>query len=256
MERIVILKIGGSVITEKDKPLTPRIEGIQVIAQAIAEYGKPLVIVHGAGSFGHFLAKEHGLSRKPSNAKPEAVSEIRASVLKLNSMVVDAIQSKGVSVHWLQPYVFYKDKRSREKLVPLLMNLIEKGVSPLSFGDVIPTEDGFKIISGDAIVRDIASLLKPSRVVFATNVDGIYRNFATEKKPMQEISAEDIKGLAFRPVRDDVTGGMEGKLGEAVRIAEIGIDVLFTNGLKKERLMKALKGKDPAGTLIKGKVVA
>jgi len=256
MERVVILKIGGSVITEKDKPFTARKEGVQTVAEAIAEYGKPLVVVHGAGSFGHFLAKKYGLSRKPSNVKPEAVSEIRASVQKLNSMVVDAIQSKGVGVYWLQPYAFYKDERSREKLAPLLMGLIEKGVSPLSFGDVIPTEDGFRIISGDEIVRDIASLLKPSRVVFATNVDGIYRNFRTDKKPIQEIPAEDIKALAFRPVKDDVTGGMEGKLDEAVRIAEIGIDVIFTNGLKKGRLMKALKGKDPDGTLVKGRVVA
>ena len=256
MERVVILKIGGSVITEKDKPSTARKEGMQTVAEAIAEYGKPLVVVHGAGSFGHFLAKKYGLSRKPSNAKPEGVSEIRASVLKLSSMIVDAIQSKGVSLYWLQPYAFYKDDRSRERLAPLLMKLIEKGVSPLSFGDVIPTEDGFRIISGDEIVRDLASLLKPSRVVFATNVDGIYRNFKTDEKPMQEISAEDIRALACRPVKDDVTGGMEGKLYEAVRIARIGIDVIFTNGLKKGRLMKALKGKDPDGTLVKGKVVA
>ena len=256
MERVVILKVGGSVITEKDKPFTVRTKGIQVVAEAIAEYGKPLVVVHGAGSFGHFLAKKYGLSRKPSNAKPEDVSEIRASVLKLNSIVVDAIQSKGVNLYWLQPYAFYRDERSREKLASLLMKLIEKGVSPLSFGDVIPTEDGFRIISGDEIVRDLASLLKPSRVVFATNVDGIYRNFRTDKKPIQEIFAEEIKALAFRPVKDDVTGGMEGKLDEAVRIARIGIDIIFTNGLKKERLIKALKGKDPDGTLVKGRVVA
>ena len=255
MERVVILKIGGSVITEKEKPFTARKEGIRVVVEAIAEYGKPLVIVHGAGSFGHFLAKKYGLSRKPSSAKPEDVSEIRASVLKLNSMVVDTIQSKGVSIYWFQPYTFSKENSS-EKLAMSFKGLIEKGISPLSFGDVVPTEDGFRIISGDEIVRSLAILLKPSRVVFATDVDGIYRKFGADRKPMQEIYIEDIEELAFKPVKDDVTGGMEGKLGEALRIAKAGVDVLFTNGLKKERLMKALKGKDPDGTLVKGRIVA
>ncbi|MBM3897462.1 MAG: isopentenyl phosphate kinase family protein [Thaumarchaeota archaeon] len=255
MERVVILKIGGSVITEKGKPFTLRKEGIETVAGAIAEYSKPLVIVHGAGSFGHFIARKYGLSRNPSNAKPEEVSEIRASVLKLNSIVVETIQSKGVSVYWFQPYAFSRE-RNREKLATLLIKLIQKGISPLSFGDVIPTEDGFRIISGDEIVRDLAILLKPSRVVFAMDIDGIYRNFDEDKKPLQEISIKDIEELTFKPVKDDVTGGMEGKLGEAVRIAKAGIDVLFSNGLKKERLMKALKGKDPHGTLVRGRVVA
>ncbi len=256
MGRTIILKIGGSVITEKDKPLTPRLEGIRSAAEAVAAFGEPLVLVHGAGSFGHFLAKKYGLSRYPSMASPEAVAEIRDSVMKLDSMVIEALRSKGVQVYWLQPFALYNTGGIHEKWKTILTNLIQQGIAPISFGDVIPTSEGFRIISGDEIVRDLAELLHPARVVFATDVDGIYRNYLKDERPIEELSIEEAKRLAVDPVKIDVTGGMKGKLKEAIKIARIGIDVHFTNGLKKEHLIKALKGKDHEGTLVKGKLLA
>lgn len=256
MERgIVILKIGGSLVTHKDKPLTPRRRGIETAAKAISEYGKSLVIVHGAGSFGHFLARRHGLSRRPSKAKPEAVSEIRTAVLKLNSLVVNALQSKQVNTYWVQPLALY-NSRTMEDWRRVFLDLLRAGVSPLTYGDVIPSGNGFRIISGDEIVRDLAKLLKPDRVVFATDVDGIYRNYQKDDHPLKTLSIEEAKSIILNPVRNDVTGGMRGKLDEAIQIASMHIDVHFTNGLTRERLMKALKGNDPQGTLVKGKMVA
>ena len=256
MGRIVILKIGGSVITEKDKPLTSRSEGIQSAAEGIAEFGEPLVLVHGAGSFGHFLARKHGLSRHPSLASPAAVSEIRGSVMELNSMVIGALRAKGIQVYWLQPFALYNTEGIHERWKAILTKLIRQGISPISFGDVIPTSEGFRIISGDEIVRDLAELLQPARVVFATDVDGIYRSYRHDKHPIEELSMEEAKLLAVDPVKIDVTGGMKGKLKEAIKIAGMGINVHFTNGLKEEHLIKALKGKDHKGTLLKGKVLA
>lgn len=256
MGRIVILKIGGSVITKKEKPLTARLKGIRSVAEAVAEFGEPLVLVHGAGSFGHFLAKKHGLSRHPSMARPEAVSEIRGSVMKLNSMVIEALRLRGVQAYWFQPFALYNTGGIHEKWKTILTELIQRGISPISFGDVIPTSEGFRIISGDEIVRDLAELLHPARVVFAMDVDGIYRNYRKDEYPIEELSIEEAKHLTVDPVKIDVTGGLEGKLKEAIRIARMGIDAHFTNGLKKEHLIKALKGKDHEGTLVKGKMLA
>ncbi len=62
MSDIVILKIGGSVLTDKNKISAPRPEDIARMAREISD-GKntKLVLIHGAGSFGHHQAKEYGL---------------------------------------------------------------------------------------------------------------------------------------------------------------------------------------------------
>ena len=64
-ERVVI-KLGGGLITEKSKLCTPRKEVIKEIALAINELrsnGISMILVHGAGSFGHLKAKSWSLEK-------------------------------------------------------------------------------------------------------------------------------------------------------------------------------------------------
>ena len=57
VNNIIILKLGGSVITAKSKPQTLNVRAIKNIAKIISEFDKPIIVVHGAGSFGHYFAK-------------------------------------------------------------------------------------------------------------------------------------------------------------------------------------------------------
>ena len=61
----VFLKLGGSLITDKDKPYTPRLDKLKELALEIKTVldSTPdllLILGHGSGSFGHTAAKKYG----------------------------------------------------------------------------------------------------------------------------------------------------------------------------------------------------
>ena len=64
----MILKIGGSVITDKNGELAARTEVINRLAEEIQKAGlKNLIIVHGGGSFGHPTAQKYGIKEGLKN---------------------------------------------------------------------------------------------------------------------------------------------------------------------------------------------
>lgn len=66
-----ILKIGGSILTDKSQELKARPDVILRLAMEISERPEGLVLVHGAGSFGHIPAKRWGLPLSFSCASHE-----------------------------------------------------------------------------------------------------------------------------------------------------------------------------------------
>jgi len=78
----VILKLGGSAITDKGA-----YEGIVKeadllrIAREVSGFKGKMIIVHGAGSFGHIYAKKYGLDR---TFDPEGAIVTHESVKKLD----------------------------------------------------------------------------------------------------------------------------------------------------------------------------
>ena len=95
----------------------------------------------------------------------------------------------------------------------------------------------------------LASYFKPERVIFLSDVDGIF-----DRNPKVYRNAELRKELrgneAFNIEGKDVTGGMEKKLGVMIKIAENGAPVYLINGKHPERIHDI--GKDQfIGTVIK-----
>lgn len=100
---LTILKIGGSVITDKDSVSVAKKDEIDRISQEIAAFRKevkmPLILVHGAGSFGHPQAIEH--MSKGFNANGAYLTH--TSVKALNSMVVDSLNKAGLTALPVHP---------------------------------------------------------------------------------------------------------------------------------------------------------
>jgi isopentenyl phosphate kinase len=96
----------------------------------------------------------------------------------------------------------------------------------------------------------LSKILRPSKVIFTVNVDGIYKNM--KNKDIIKVLNNDDKSINFSEVVQDVTGGMKRKVTEAFNISNYGIDVLLVNGLKPERIINAITGQDFEGTLVKG----
>src|SRR5438552_6816144 len=86
-----LVKLGGSLLTDKSAYRAARPEVISRLARECA--GHEVVLVHGAGSFGHVLAKEHRIA--DGKGAPMAVARVRADVRDLQQMLVHALHEAG-----------------------------------------------------------------------------------------------------------------------------------------------------------------
>jgi isopentenyl phosphate kinase len=252
LEGLILLKLGGSVITNKKIPLTPNLKAIDALSKRIAEVHTPMVLVHGAGSYGHYYAQQFGLGTRLKKASEEGVSKTRMAVMELNTIVVKSLEGHGLHTYSLPPTSFIGPRGVNADGVKLLNSILTGGLLPITYGDVLPREGRWYIASGDTVVRMLAERLKPTRVIFTSDVDGIYVSNRPPYKIYKEIELKDRPRIELYAGSLDVTGGMALKLREARRIARRGISVCFVNGFKPERVIEALKGKAFYGSLVKG----
>ena len=247
----ILMKMGGSVVTFREKPLAANVKAIEGVARSIAAFGHPVVIIHGGGSFGHYYAEMFGVSTTPKITSPEAASKIHAAMLQLNLIITDILAKCGVPSYTVPPIELIDGEDVTESGHSILADLLKLRISPITFGDVLPSKRGFFILSGDVITRVLAEALRPSRVVFSIDVDGIYPVGSQLENMILELDSNvDLKLAPGKG--SDVTGGMALKIQESFKIAKHGIDVFFVNGLKPERVLKALKGQRVYGTRIRG----
>ncbi len=251
-----ILKLGGSVVTHKDKDYTEHSENIKRLAKEIAEASSfPLIIVHGGGSFGHPHAKKHGIADGFSESTQLlGFSGTHQAMMRLNKIIVDALLEQGVPAFSLSVSSMLKTdgKRLNELDTGILKSFIETGLTPVLYGDaVLDSEQGFAILSGDQLTAKLAIELKPENVIFGSDVDGIYtENPKNHPNPkfLKTISINNVSANVGDTTHTDVTGGMEGKLSEASTIVRNGSTVIIINASKPNRVKNALLGETVIGT--------
>lgn len=248
---LTICKLGGSVITFKDKPLTPNIKAITGLAKALFKYDGKLVIIHGGGSFGHYMASRFGLGQSPSKASPEAVALTRYSMLELHLAVLRIFLDVGLTVYSVPLSSMMNQRLPSRQKMEALVNYTDTGLIPMTFGDVVVSRTGSYIVSGDQIATSLSKHLRPRRVLFVLDVDGIYQD-PKKTTLIRELKIAETTNLIFSKGKIDVTGGIERKIKEASRIANMGIDVSFVSGLVPQRVLAAAQGKNPIGTVLKG----
>lgn len=262
---MIILKLGGSVITRKeaDKP-TINHENLKRIAQEIAESThQKLIVVHGAGSFGHPLAKKYSIGdeikdNEDLRNKMLGFSLTQHAVKELNGIVTEYLRLHGNLSVSLQPssFILTKNKRIQSGDLTLIKRYLELDFVPVIYGDVVLDADErvvLAVLSGDQIVKYLAENLKPERVILATDVDGIY-NKNPKKYPDAHLietvsSLEQIETGEETTV--DVTGGMGGKVSELLSLLDLGIESEIINANKLDNIKKALNGEKVTGTTIK-----
>ncbi len=263
---MIILKLGGSVITRKNatEP-TLDTENLTRICREISESSyEKLIVVHGAGSYGHLYAKEYEIgaeinSKKELERKKQGFSKTQNSVKDLNAMVCEHLQKQGIATVSIQPSSFIKteNKRIIKVDLELIKQYLELGFVPVIYGDVVlDANEKIKmaVVSGDQLIKYLAENLKPELVVLGSDVDGVYN-----QDPKDNPDAELIKVVTSR--KDllsldstktvDVTGGMGGKIDELLEIAKNGIESEIINANTNNNIKRALNGEKEIGTLIR-----
>jgi len=246
---MILIKLGGSIITNKQKPLTARISTIKQIASHLKKIKESFVVVHGGGSFGHYWSVKYDMHTKPDRYNVRGVAVVRNSMVQLNRLVIDSFLEAGLKPYSLAPSDFMSGNRPIRKKVLEVPKIAKTGLIPISYGDVMWFgKNKFYILSGDRIIGILAKILKPRLAIFVTNVDGVYSDMKTrtlirEIKRQKPVTSE---------VKMDVTGGMTRKIKEATSISKEGTSVFFVNGNKPERIVNAINGKGFDGTLFRG----
>lgn len=261
---LTIIKIGGSVLTYKDSAdARLRTAVLKQLAKELSTYrrfhNEDFILVHGAGSFGHPIAKRYSLNDRDVQEKDKTgVGLTHTSMHSLSSRIGDIFLEKNCPVFCFSPgSLITKGKKGIDTFstVPLKA-ILDSGMIPLLHGDVVVDKEcQFSICSGDEIVSYLSNACLPKRVFFLCDVEGIFtdnpklnrfgtRISETTRKELQEMVFEQDDG------ERDVTGSMGGKISEIVRI---GCDTYVFNGLKKENLLRSLQG-ERMGTKIFGSV--
>lgn len=254
---LIIIKFGGSVITDKNKSKpTLRTSVIKELSKQIQYLYQSkkyqIILVHGAGSFGHPLAKKYGLHLGMETEEQKyGFCLTDQKMIELNSSIMDYLLQSHIPAVSLSPRSFIKQSSGKFKNFnyQLIQGYLKQNQIPVLFGDVVlDNEWGCSIISGDTIIPYLARKLKANQVIFLSDVDGIY-NCDPKQNPNAKLITE-VNNKNFQQVlnglsssgRDDVTGEMQGKI---LNIKEMlsGIDVFIINGLKKDRLLKVLREK-------------
>ncbi|KAL4430841.1 hypothetical protein ABPG75_006097 [Micractinium tetrahymenae] len=201
-ELLTVVKLGGAAITHKHAFETLNQEVLQACARLLAALhrqlscstedggsGAParLVVVHGAGSFGHHTASQAGVAHGGIAASPavrRGFADTRASVTRLNHLVVSALLAAGVPAAGLSPCGAWttRQRRVASDGYAAVAGLLAAGLVPVLHGDAVLDEElGCTILSGDLIVGRLCERFRPPVVAFLTNVDGIF-----DRPPEQE----------------------------------------------------------------------
>jgi len=256
-----ILKIGGSVITDKGGELAARTQDIARLAEEIRNANvKNLIIVHGGGSFGHPFAQKYAINMgfKEENQKI-GFAETHHMMTVLNGLLMDALIWREVPAVSITPSSCIMTKKGRiqcfEKAT--LKLLLQMGFLPVLYGDaVLDTELGFSVLSGDQLVSYIATNFDAERIIIGVDVDGLYDadpKIGKTAKMFNYLTLKELKKLQDKlgkPTACDVTGGMFSKMTELLSAIEKGIPVTIVNATKPNYIYKALKKEKVDGTLI------
>jgi len=253
-----IIKLGGSVITDKSKQEFFRQNIMDNLSKEIKKADKDIILVHGAGSFGHILAKKYELNEGFKYDKQiEGFSVTHAMVQKLNVLVLSSLHNHRVPAVSIAPHSILRlDDHILDVInYKIFKEYLDKSFTPVTFGDVVLDKKlGFSICSGDLLVKVLAEYFKPEKIIFVLDEDGLYTSNPKIDKNAEFIdstTADKLKKLITSLDKHaDVTQGMKGKIDTISEIAKLNIDTILLNGNKHERLYKALIGENIKGTIV------
>jgi len=254
---MIIVKLGGSVITDKTGYKCFRELVVRRLASEIKNAGEGIILVHGAGSFGHVLADRYGLHLGFQDGGQKAgLAEVMADVRELNLKVMRVLNEEGVYCASIPPSAIAEldDGRLMDLDMRRFEGFSDLGITPVTFGDVcLDRTRGFSICSGDQLIESLARHFNPSRIIFCADVDGVCTsdpNLDEDAELIEVVSRETLESLPRTRRYVDVTGSIFGKIESMLQMASFTKECLVINGNLEGRLESALRGERVIGSRV------
>jgi len=261
--RPIILKLGGSAITDKAEEASPRNELINRLAGEIKRADLDnLIIVHGGGSFGHPTAARYGIKdgyKEENLTQKFGCAETHHMMTVLNGIVMDALILHEIPAFSVAPVNCIVTENGKIKTFDetALRAMSKFCFTPVMYGDTVMDEKlGFTILSGDQLVTYLALKYNAERIIVGVDTDGIFEEDPKtnpDVKPIKRLTLAELKTLQpklGKAAGVDVTGGMAGKIAELIPAVEAGIPITVTGATKGLSIYRALTGQSVLGTVI------
>lgn len=258
--RTVVIKYGGSAMT--DPAMRASIADDIVLMKLV---GVNPVIVHGGGPditaymerLGMPVEFRNGLRVTP----PEAMEVVKMVLVgKNNKDIVSDINGHGryavgisgddgnlIRARQLDPALGMVGEVTGVDTT-VVVDLISDGFIPV-IATVGAGEDGASYnINADTAAGEIAAALGAEKIIFLTDVDGLYADFADKGSLISALSLEQARGMV---ARGEVEKGMLPKVKACVRALEGGVSrAHILNGTTPHALLLEVYTDAGVGTMI------
>lgn len=265
MSTVQFLKLGGSLITEKDLPHTHRPRILARLAGEIYtaisdEPHAKILLGHGSGSFGHIPAKQFATRQgvhTPSQWR--GFVEVWHQAGELNHLVMSALRAAGLSALAFPPSAGITAEDGQVitwNLYPIEA-LLSAGALPVVFGDVVFDKlRGGTILSTEDLFAYLSRHLKPARVLLAGIETGVWADYPHCSELVQLITPQNYSEISASlkgSASPDVTGGMLSKVENSLSLVHQlpELEVHIFSGEEPGNVLRALSG-ERVGTLIRG----
>lgn len=254
IERLQIIKLGGSLITNKQRVTTFRAHRMRRLARELTACKDPIVLLHGTGSFGKPQARKYHYEDNGyvSRSQVKVVVEVSDLLNKLRALVVRILLEAGVEAMSITPAALFRTCSGRivKCELELIRELVNRNIAPVISGDLVTDEVcDFSACSSDMMGARLAVGLSARRLIFATDVPGVMSYNGGRPSRLPELSATDPKLQSLlADDAGDVSRGMQGKLEAGFEAARAGVETWVIDGRKPGRLAAALGGDSARAT--------
>ncbi len=258
---MIFLKLGGSLITDKNRSETPRPEVLHRVAHEIAaarasQPGLQLLLGHGSGSYGHQAASRFRTHLGAvSAAEWLGFAEVWRVANLLNRLVVDAVLEAGLPAISFPPSAsaITQEGEIVELADEPIARALSAGLVPVVAGDVaFDRVRGSTIVSTERVFARLAETLRPTHLLLAGVDRGVFADYPQNTRIFDRLGETDLRpSRVTGSAATDVTGGMADKVRHALAMARAvpGLQVRVFSGAEPGAIRAALTG-EPVGTLI------
>lgn len=257
----VLIKLGGSLVTDKSQARSFRRDAVQFIARQLVELRAALpetriVVGHGSGSFGHFEARAHDTAKGVSSADEwMGFAKVGAVATELSLLILSELLAAGLPVMRFQPssMLSTRDSQTRALSVDPLLLALERRLVPLVHGDIaLDTAIGGTIVSTEALFAALVKPLNARRIILLGDVAGVLDECGAPIATITPESLPRVEPLLGGSSGVDVTGGMLDKVTEMIDLVQrrASLDAVIANGFERDILLDLLVYGRARGTRI------